>query len=52
MQDPVLACGMRAHDAAPVHDTAQAGKNQLLHQGYSGKHYSIKSTMVLVNDKI
>ena len=39
MQDPVLAYLVRAYDSMPLYDAARIGKNRILHQGYSVKHY-------------
>ena len=40
LQDPVLACRVRAHDAALSYDATRAGKNRVLHWCYSVTDYS------------
>ena len=41
VQDPILGWCVRAHDAAPAHDSTHAGKNWVSHYGHLIKHDSM-----------
>ena len=47
LQDPILGCPVRAHDAARVYDATHAGKNRVLEQRHSVTDYSNGRAMLL-----
>ena len=47
LQDLVLGCPVRAHDAARVYDAAHAGKKRVLERRHSVTDYSNGRAMAL-----